>query len=274
MLDTVTGNWFIDNYDAVNVLADCKKMGRTQLEVSFSILDSYINHILDYEKHDYRIITDCVTVFEDLCDKDKIIPTDKTGEYFEKLEAEKMRKPSEKTLNEKTLYIFIEELKNISKLKPETKQDFIALLSRARYSKRCNIRFVIITESEKNNVFTRKVNESCDAYFIYDESIMPYNMFIVSKKINALKYIIEHKKIRTAKMQKDLFMDRWDATQFLNDFESHGIIEKFKRKRTYKVVTQDFRKAYFKLKTKKPPLLFVANGKGFGEDNETQTSDG
>ena len=256
MLDTVTGNGFIDNYDAVNVLADCKKMGRTQLEVSFSILDSYINHILDKEKHDY-----------------KIIPIDKAGEYFEKLEAEKMRKPSEKQLNEKTLYIFIEELKNISKLKPEAKQDFIALLSRARYSKRCNIRFVIITESEKNNVFTRKVNESCDAYFIYDESIMPYNIFIVSKKINALKYIIEHKKIHTAKMQKDLFMDRWDAVDFLNDFESHGIIEKFKRKITYKVVTQDFRKAYYKLRTKKPPLLYVANWKRFETTDDAQTSD-
>lgn len=274
MLDTVTGNWFIDNYDAVNVLADCKKMGRTQLEVSFSILDSYINHILDKEKHDYRIITDCVTVFEDLCDKDKIIPVDKAGEFFGKLEAEKMRKPSEKTLNEKTLYIFIEELKNISKLKPEAKQDYIALLGRARYSKRGNIRFVIITESESNNDFTRKVNDFCDAYFIYDESVMPYEMFIVSKKINALKYVIEHKKIHLAKMQKDLFMDRWDAVVFLNDFESHGIIEKFKQKRTYKVVTQDFRKAYFKLKTKKPPLLFVANWKGFEYKDNDRSSDG
>ena len=274
MLDTVTGNWFIDNYDAVNVLADCKKMGRAQLEVSFSILDSYINHILDKEKHDYRIITDCVNVFEELCDKDKIIPIDKAGGFFGKLEAEKMRKPSEKTLNEKTLYIFIEELKNISKLKPEVKQDFIALLSKARYSKRCNIRFVIITENEKNNDFTRKVNESCDAYFIYDESILPYNMFIVSKKINALKYVVEHKKIRAAKMQKHLFMDRWDAVDFLNDFESHGIIEKFKRKRTYKVVTQDFRKAYYKLRTKKPSLLYVANWKEFETRDDARSSDG
>ena len=253
MLSGLSGNWFINELEGNVSLADCKKMGLKQSEVAFSIINYYVTHLLDSQNCDYRIITDIPSRYEVTGEKEKIISREGANEFFEKLSNGIISEPTEKML-----FIFIEELNSLNSFTQKEENNFTSLL---RSAKRRNIRFIIISDGEERSSLLNSVMAVCDSLFIHDKKIKSGKIFLVSKLVYTLKFVLGQKSISVSDIQRELRIGYVRASDYVKEFESHGIVKRFKRKRGYKVLTHNLRRAFDKLKKQPDRPLYV-----FGEE--------
>ena len=194
--------YFKNELEAVNIVAINKLIkAPVNADISSGTINYFVHELLNPKKYDFRIISNRKNEIECILGKplvkeknngikvqvyrwheyyvhenseEKIIPTIKSSDFIKALKQSTQGKP-----NEKTLYIFIDEISDLYGLGNTDKEDFVLLL---REAEKRNIRFVIFGKDIEKNKFTEEIIAYTQGFCKHDENVSKYKLFITDKK--------------------------------------------------------------------------------------------
>ena len=187
--------------DAVNIVAINKLIkAPINADISMGTIKYFVYELLNPKKYDFRIISNRINDIGRILGKslvneknngikvqvyrwheyyvhenseEKIIPTIKSSDFIKALKQSTQDKP-----NEKTLYIFIDEISDLYGLENTDKDDFVLLM---REAEKRNIRFVIFGKDIEKNKFTEEIIAHTQGFCKHDENVSKYKLFITDK---------------------------------------------------------------------------------------------
>ena len=240
-MQNVGKNWFLDEFEAVSVIADCDTIGVSHEQVAFSVTNNYLHGMIDRKIHDYFIISDDKEFYGEICEEEKIIPLAEAEAFLSVLEKRGAKE-------EKTVFIFIDELSDLLSMGKIVTGKLWGLVENARHN---GLRFVIYNSVAKRSLFASCIRSFCDGHIIARSVSGAMRLYIVDDEVYALNYVISNSAVTVSDMQKALLIGFDRATKYFELFEAHGIIKKSDDDKAYRALTDDLRTAYGMLKTDK-----------------------
>ena len=234
-------NWFLDEFEATNVIVDCECLGVKHEDVAFSITNYYLHGLLDRKVHDYYIISDNKEFYGKLCEEEKIIWLAELDAFLSVLEKRSAKE-------EKAVFVFIDELSDLLAVERSTLGKIGMFYECARDF---GLRFIIFNSVMDRSILLSWFREFCDGHYISHTVSGEKRLYIVDEEVFALDYVLKKSTVTVNEMQKALLICVKDVAKHLDLCEAHGIVKKSDDNSVFSVLVNDLRTAYGMLKTDK-----------------------